>query len=105
MPLDMHIEIITREARGITAYIFIHGIAMKQSLFDHPIQCPDNGMVEGRELPIDTVGKWLFGVPGYDGHVAINVNGGKVLLSFPSKSPLVVHDLVISIKNAVEALN
>lgn len=57
----------------------------------------------GKKIPIDNVGKWFAGTPGYAGHVIVeNFKGNIALVKIPEQSPLEVFLLLYELKRAVE---
>lgn len=103
LPLDMQVDIQAPKSLGLTAKVFIHEKARSLPLYNEPIKSDAEGQSkEGEAIAVDTVGRWLFGVPGYDGHIRIVPAGEQVSLYYPKESPKVVHELVSSIKEAVE---
>lgn len=103
LPLDMQVDIQAPKPLGVTARVFINEATRKLSLYDQPIKCDAKGQDrKGKKIAVNTVGRWLFGVPGYAGHVRVVPAGSKVLLHYPKESPKVVHELVVSLKEAVE---
>lgn len=58
---------------------------------------------EGEEIPINSVGRWLFGTPGYKGHIRVdNQAGREVKLAWPAQAPSVVRRLIAELKAKVE---
>jgi hypothetical protein len=103
MPLDMLVDIQAPKSLGLTATVFMQEKARSLPLYDQPVECGAIGQSkDGKEIVVDTVGRWLFGVPGYEGHIRIVPDNGKVSLYYPKESPKVVHELVSSLKEAVE---
>ncbi len=103
MSLDMLVDIQTPKPLGLTAKVFIHEQVRKLSLYNQPIECLANGQdKEGKKILINSVGRWLFGVPGYASHIRVAPVGDKVLLYYPKKSPKVVHELISSLKESIE---
>ena len=103
MPLDMQVGVQSSKPLGLTAKVLIHEAARTLPLYDQSIECDAKGQSnEGKKIKVDTVGRWLFGVPGYEGHIRIVAENDKVLLNYPKESPKVVHELVASLKEAVE---
>ncbi|OIN91208.1 hypothetical protein AUJ42_02040 [Candidatus Collierbacteria bacterium CG1_02_44_10] len=103
MPLDMQVDIQAPKPLGVTAKVFISEAARKLSLYDQPIKCDAKGQdSKSKKIAVNTVGRWLFGVPGYEGHVRVVPANDKVLLYYPKESPKVVHELIASLKEAVE---
>ena len=93
---------------GGGAKVFLRTIARDQlpELFHYSIVTGMAGRSDnGQQIPINTVGRWLFGVPGYMGHIRV-FNGDEDLakVEFPQDSPSIVHDLVNALKRIVEAL-
>ena len=103
MPLDAQVDIQTPKPLGVTAEIFINEITRKLSMYNQPIKCSANGKdTKGKKIAVNTVGRWLFGVPGYGGHIRVVPSADKVLVYYPNKSPKVVHELIASLKEAME---
>jgi hypothetical protein len=103
MPLNMWIDIQAPKPLGLTAKVFIHELARALPLYNQPIRCAAKGQSkDGKKIAIDTVGRWLFGVPGYTGHIRVVPARDKVLLYYPKQSPEVVHKLILSLKEVVE---
>jgi hypothetical protein len=103
MALDMLVDIQMPKSLGLTAKVFIQEKARALPLYEQSIRCDARGQSnDGKEIAIDTVGRWLFGVPGYDGHIRIVSDNDKVLLHYPKESPKVVHELVSSLKEMIE---
>jgi hypothetical protein len=101
--LDEMVEITMPQPLGLTAQIYIHEVARKLPLFVQEIDCDAVGQdKEGNKIAVNTVGRWLFGVPGYAGHSRIALSGDKISIYFPKESPKVVHELVLLLKKAVE---
>jgi len=103
MPLAMQVDVQSSKPLGLTAKVAIHEAARALPLYDQSIECEAEGKSkEGEKIKVNTVGRWLFGVPGYEGHIRIVSENDTVLLNYPKESPKVVHELVASLKEAVE---
>jgi hypothetical protein len=103
MSLDMLVDIQAQKSLGLTAEVFIKEKARTLPLYDQPVKCNAHGeSKDGKKIAVDTVGRWLFGVPGYEGHIRVVPALGKVSLYYPKESPKVVHELVSSLKETVE---
>lgn len=103
MPLDMLVDMQAPKPLGLTAKVFIQEKARALPLYDQSVKCDAHGQSnDGKKIAVDTVGRWLFGVPGYEGHIRVVPTDDKVLLYYPKESPKVVHELVSSLKEAVE---
>jgi hypothetical protein len=104
MPLDMLVDIQVSKSLGVTAKVFTQEQARKLSLYNQPIKHDASGQdKEGKKILINSVGRWLFGVPGYNGHIRVVPADDKVLLYYPKKSPKVVHELISSLKELIES--
>lgn len=104
MPLDMRLDIQASKPLGVTAKVFTQEQARKLPLYDQPIECNANGQdKEGKKILVNSVGRWLFGVPGHNGHIRVAPANDKVLLYYPKKSPKVVHELIGSLKESMES--
>jgi len=103
MPLDMLVDIQVSKPLGLTAKVLVHEKARTLPLYDQSVKCDAHGESnDGKKIAVDTVGRWLFGVPGYEGHIRVVPADDKVLLYYPKESPKVVHELVSSLKETVE---
>ena len=103
MPLDMQVDVHSSKPLGLTAKVLIHEAARTLPLYDQSIECDAKGQSnDGKKIAVDTVGRWLFGVPGYEGHIRVVPALGKVSLYYPKESPKVVHELVSSLKETIE---
>jgi len=103
MPLDMLVDIQVSKPLGLTAKVLVHERARTLPLFEQPIKCEAKGeSKDGKKIAVDTVGRWLFGVPGYEGHIRVVPAQDKVSLYYPKESPKVVHELIEALKEAVE---
>ncbi len=96
------------EPMGGSAKVFLRTVAKEQlsTLFHRPIECGISGRSDiGQLIPINSVGRWLFGVPGYMGHVVVSNWGDDLCkVEFPTGSPLAVGELVEALKREVESL-
>jgi hypothetical protein len=103
LPLDARVDIQAARPLGLTAKVFIHEIARQLPFYNQSIKCRIKGEdKKGEKIAINTVGRWLFGAPGYAGRVRVALSGDKVLLYYPQGSPKVVHELIASLKEAME---
>jgi len=105
-PLHAKIVIEAGEPLGPTADIFVHEKARTIPQFNEPINCKASGVdAEGKKIAISTVGRWLFGVPGFQGHTRIVPENNTVTIYYPERSPQIVHDLLNEIKQTIEGSN
>jgi len=103
IPLDARLDIQAARPLGVTTKVFIHEAARGLPLYHQSIKCRIKGEdKKGKKIAVDTVGRWLFGVPGYAGRVRVALSGDKVHLYYPQQSPKVVHELAASLKETVE---
>jgi hypothetical protein len=104
MPLDAVVEIQVPKPLGVTAKVLIHERARKLPLYNEKIKCDVKGQDKnGKKIAVNTIGRWLFGVPGYEGHIRISSVDDIVSVYYPKKSLKVVNELINSIKDSVEA--
>lgn len=105
--LDAVVEIRLPWPMGGSAKIFLRNIAKKIPEYHQPIECEISGRSDsGQQIPINSVGRWLFGVPGYMGHTRVsNWEGTTAKVEFPQEAPEVVHTLIAEIKGRVEAMS
>lgn len=84
--------------------VFLRNFGKAEFEYHLPIECEVSGRNDsGEEIPIDKVGKWLFGVPGYMGHVRVtNWEGRDCTVEYPQDSRRVVHELLQKIRERIE---
>lgn len=100
--LDKSIEIDTRRQLGVTAVVWVQEKARQVDTYDLPIDTWQIGKdKDGGEIKISTLGRWLFGVPNYDGHVRIVPNGSQVTIYYPSE-PIESEELFAKLKTNIE---
>lgn len=94
---------------GDSAKIYLRNVAKARlpELYHAPIEIGISGRADtGEEIPINSVGRWLFGVPGYMGHVRVtNWEGDLAQVEFPADSPSIVHELIRRLKAVVEGVD
>lgn len=92
------------ESMGGSAKLYLREIAKNLPEYRQPINAGDTGRTDsGKVIPVDTAGKWLFGVPGYQGHIQVlNWESNTCTVRFPDESPEIIHDLIEALKSAVE---
>lgn len=100
--LDKTITIDTKKNLGATASVWLHEIARKLEEYNLPIDCWQIGKdTIGNEIKINCLGRFLFGVPGYDGHLRMVTNGTELTVYYPSE-PVEAEGLMERIKYEVE---
>lgn len=96
------------EPMGVSAKIFMRNVAKNQfaSLYHQKIQTGICGRSDdGKDIPINSIGRWLFGVPGYMGHVRVsNWQGTVCIVDYPKDSHELVHGLLNKVKAEIELL-
>jgi len=112
-PVRLHgyeavVAICLPEPMGGGAKIYLREIAKTKlsEFYFAPIETGIFGRTDsGEKIPINTVGRWLFGVPGYMGHIRVsNWEGNLAQVEFPADSPSIVHELVNRLKEVVEGM-
>lgn len=86
---------------GYSLKIAIRNEAKKLPLYRIPVEIKPlvtGKNNEGKEIPIDILGRWVFGVPGYAGHIKIIPNEVGTIIEYPNV-PEVEKLLLESIKN------
>jgi len=102
LPLNKILTIKVQKKLGVTAFVWLHEIARKLEEYNIPVDCWQVGKdAAGNEIKIDRLGRFLFGVPGYDGHLRIVTNGPEVTIHYPSE-PVEAEVLMNRIKSEVE---
>ncbi len=91
---------------GPTAEVFVREKARTLPQYDEQISCKASGVDdEGKKIAVNTVGRWLFGVPGFQGHVRIAPEDNTVTIYYPEQAPQIAHDLLGELKSAIEESN
>lgn len=89
---------------GATVEVYVREIARSLPEYDQPIECAAVGIdAEGNEIAVNTLGRWLFGVPGYQGHVRVVADGETVTVHYPSDAQASVEDFMNELKRKVES--
>lgn len=103
------ISVVLPRNMGAAAKVYLRQVAKDRlsSRYHQPVETGISGRADdGGEIPINTVGRWLFGTPGYMGHIRVtNWDGCEALVEFPKDSPAVVGELIGGIKALIEANN
>ncbi|MFA7070380.1 MAG: hypothetical protein WC144_06025 [Sulfurimonas sp.] len=90
------IPMLNRYGYGLK--IAIRNEAKKLPSYHEPIECEICGRDDsGNEIPINTIGRWVFGTPGYMGHAMFD--GGeneKIIIYLPHETPEIVVKLLIA---------
>ncbi len=106
LPLHAKIVIYVGQPLGPTADIFVREVARMLPHYNEQIICNASGVdIEGKKIAVNTVGRWLFGVPGFRGHVRIVPQGNTINVYYPEQAPQIVHDLLYELKRAIEEVN
>lgn len=102
-PLNKFVTINTHRPLGVTAEIFLHETARKMAKYNTPIQCDAYGIdKQGARIEVNTLGRWLFGVPGFQSHVRVVPQGDNVIIYYPDQAPQVVETFLHELKNSIE---
>lgn len=103
LPLDMTVEISTDKPLGLTAKVLVQERARKLALYNEAIECDMEGeSTDGKKIAVNNVGRWLFGVPGYTGHIRIVADENKITLYYPKESSKAVHNLIFALKTEMQ---
>lgn len=101
--LDQAMTISIRKNLGATASVWLHEVARQLAEYNLPVDCWQIGKDSaGNEIKIDRLGRFLFGVPGYDGHIRIVPHGTEVTVYYPSE-PAEAETLFAKLKSEIEA--
>lgn len=104
--LNKFVTIKTPNPLGVTANVYLHEAARKMPNYNTPINCDANGVdKQGVQIRVNTLGRWLFGVPGFEPHLRIVPQGGNIVIYYPEKSPELVDTFLHELKDTVEQPN
>ena len=102
-PLHATIVLEVSEPLGPTADVFLHERARVLPQYHEPVRCVADGVdATGKKIAVNTIGRWLFGVPGFQGHVRIVPEHTTVTIYYPEQAPQAAHSLLTALKDAVE---
>jgi len=97
------IDINVGRVLGLTAKVFLQEQGRVLPSYNEKISCDDVGKdTDGNEIKVDTVGRWLFGVPGYDGNVRVTSDDEMTRIYYPANSSEVVKQFLLELKQVVE---
>lgn len=89
---------------GVNLKVAIREKAKKIAAYHCAIKWPFSGHTDsGDEIPINSVGRWIFGTPGYMGHAIFE--GGcseQIVIWLPLGTPQIVSDIIIDACNMLE---
>ncbi len=106
IPLHAKIVIQAPKPLGVTARVFVREKARGLSQYNEEISCKAEGVdAKGKKIAVNTVGRWLFGVPGFQGHTRIVSEKSTLTIYYPEQAPKIVHDLLIKLKRAIEKVD
>ena len=102
LPLTQMIEIDVGRSLGVTAEVYIKEAARKLPEYNTPLNTWQVGHdLNNNEIAVNSLGRWLFGVPGFSGHSRISTNGNKINVHYPNQPPEILQ-LLHSLKNHLE---
>ena len=64
-----------------------------------------DGSDEDSDIPVDNLGKWLWGLKKYPPHLLIENTGDKVILYYPKNAPKEVEKFLYKLKEKVEKMD
>lgn len=100
--LNKSVDINANRQLGATAAVWVQEHARKLDEYNAPVDCWQIGKdSNGNEVSISTLGRWLFGVPGYDGHVRVVPEDTHVTIHYPSE-PGEADALFSQLKSSIE---
>ena len=103
LPLDESIEINSSQKLGSTADVYVQEIARKMEGYDSNINCTATGVDNNKTIiTINTLGRWLFGVPGYQGNSRIVSEGNIVKIYYSKESLQLAVNFLGAIKSQME---
>lgn len=104
-PFHAKVMIDAGRPLGLTAEVVVREKARALPQYNEQISCKASGVdAEDKKIAVNTVGRWLFGVPGFQGHVRIAPEGNTVTVYYPEQAPQIAHDLLSELKRAIEEL-
>lgn len=98
------IEIQTAQPLGIGARILVEESAQKLEPYQTPVRSDLQGKDRsGKPIEVNTLGRWLFGVPGINPHIQISAQGNTLTLRYPAKVHPKVSELINLLKQSLAA--
>ncbi|MBP9819768.1 hypothetical protein KBC79_03440 [Candidatus Woesebacteria bacterium] len=97
------LEVKTKQSLGATAKVWLNERARRIDGYYQTIQCEAQGKSRtGEPIHVNTLGRWLFGVPGYQGNLLISTEGEVVSLGYSSESPTLAKQFLHQLKELIE---
>lgn len=101
--LNKTVTIQTPRSLGVTASTYLQEKARKLPSYQKEIESDVVGVDKnGTTIAVNTVGRWLFGVPGYQGQLRVVPQEETVVLHYPENSPGFVDDFLHELKTVIE---
>lgn len=102
-PLNKTLAIQAPKSLGVTASIYLHEKARKLPSYQTEIQSDGYGVDKNGEIiRVDTLGRWLFGVPGYEGHLRVVPQDKVLIVHYSDKASEMVENFLQELKRVVE---
>jgi len=97
------IDINVGRPLGLTAKVFLQEQGRSLQSYNQEIDSGEVGKdADNNEIKVNTVGRWLFGVPGYDGNIRVTSDNEVVRIYYPVNSDEVVQQFLLELKQVVE---
>ena len=101
--MNQCVEIQLSKPLGLTAEVRVKEFARQIPDYFHPISSEVKGVDKtGKEIEVNTVGRWMFGVPGYEGVARIVPEKDRVLIYYPEHSAEFVDEFIALLKLKAE---
>ena len=101
--MKQYIEITLLKPLGLTAEVLVKEFARQLPDYYYPFTGGVRGRdKDGNEVEVNTIGRWMFGVPGYPGAARIVPDRNKILIYYPEHSAEPIEEFVALLKLKAE---
>jgi len=97
------IEINVGRPIGVAAKIAMMEVARNLPIYNQPFDSDISGVAsDGQTVRVTNLGRYVFGIPGYEGILRFYTEENKVFIFYPTNASKEVEELLNSLKETFE---
>ncbi len=97
------IEINVGRHLGVVSKVALMEVARHLPIYNQPFDSDITGVAsDGQTVKVTTLGRYVFGIPGYEGILRFYPEDNKVFIFYPTNASKEVEDLLNSLKETFE---